>query len=75
MLNLILDINSSQLQKAKEEQIKFDKQKTHDKFKCKTNYIGYLGELVFNEYLKTTPHKFEWICYTKKGWDSPGLYN
>jgi len=71
MLNLILDINSSQLQKAKEEQIKFDKQKTHDKFKCKTNYIGYLGELVFNEYLKTTPYKFEWICYTKKGWDSP----
>ena len=71
MPNLILDISSSQLQKAKEEQIKFDSQKTHNKFKCKTNYIGYLGELVFNEYLKTTRHKFEWICYTKKGWDSP----
>jgi len=71
MPNLILDISNDQLNKAKEEQIKFDSQKTHNKFKCKTNYIGYLGELVFNEYLKTTPYKFEWICYTKKGWDSP----
>ena len=71
MLNLILDISSDQLQKAKDEQIKFDSQKTYNKFKCKTNYIGYLGELVFNEYLKTTPHNFEWVCYTKKSWDSP----
>jgi hypothetical protein len=71
MPNLILAISNDQLQKAKDEQIKFDRQKTHNKFKCKTNYIGYLGELVFNEYLKTTPHQFEWICYTKKAWDSP----
>ncbi len=71
MPNLILYINDSQVQKAKNEQKKFDSQKTYDKFKCKTNYIGYLGELVFNEYLKTTPHKFEWVCYTKKSWKNP----
>ena len=33
------------------------------------NIIPALKE--FNEYLKTTPHKFEWVCYTKKSWKNP----
>jgi hypothetical protein len=71
MPNLILDISINQLNRSKKEQAIFDSQKTHDKFKCKNNYIGYLGELVFNEYLKKTGLNYEWICYTKKNWDSP----
>ena len=70
MPNVVLRINPEQVDIAKREQEKFDLQKTHNKFKCKTNYIGYLGELIFNEYLKAIGIEYEWICFTKKGWDS-----
>ena len=36
-----LSITPEQIAWAKKEQAKFDAQKTHNKFKCSTNYIGF----------------------------------
>ena len=71
MTNLKLKISPELLKKSKNIQKKFDAQKTHDKFNCKTNYIGLLGEMVFNEYLKKIKAEFEWEEFVKKGWSKP----
>jgi len=72
MLNQIdIPISLNQISKAKLEQEKFDSQKTYNKFKCDTNYIGLLGEMVFNEFLKTKNYDFKWFEFTKQGWDDP----
>tara|TARA_R110000803_G_C11716339_1_gene287601 strand:- start:3 stop:482 length:480 start_codon:yes stop_codon:yes gene_type:complete len=72
MLNQIdIPIRLNQIRAAKLEQEKFDLQKTYDKFKCDTNYIGLLGEMVFNEFLKTKAYDFKWFEFTKQGWDDP----
>lgn len=66
-----LEILPHHIEQAKAEQAKFDAQKTHDKFTCNTNYIGYLGELVFNDYLKNKSIDYSWNTFTKQGWDEP----
>lgn len=71
MPNIELEIYPSQIKEAKQEQAKFDLQKTHNKFQCNTNYIGYLGELVFNNYLNNLGINFNWLNFTKQGWDEP----
>ena len=66
-----LPITLDQIKKAKLEQKKFDIQKTYDKFKCDNNYIGLLGEIIFNEFLKKKDYHFKWLDFTKQGWDEP----
>lgn len=71
MKELKLAITPAQVEEAKEKQAEFDAQKTYNKFVCKTNYIGLLGEMVFNDYLTSTGAKFEWVQFTKQGWNDP----
>lgn len=66
-----LEITPEDVEKAKWEQETFDAQKTHNKFACNTNYIGYLGEMIFNDYLQSTNHDYEWLQFTKQEWDDP----
>jgi hypothetical protein len=66
-----LSITPEQVAWAKKEQAKFDAQKTHNKFKCSTNYIGLLGEVVFDQFLKDYGIEYKWIKFTKKGWKDP----
>ena len=68
---IVLPITNYQINKSKDIQNKFNKQKIYDKFKCNNSYIGYLGEMVFNEYLMTTNKEFKWIEYNKKKYDEP----
>ena len=48
----------------------FDKQKTFNKFVCKNNYIGYLGELVLHRYLNECNIEHEWVPFIKQGTES-----
>jgi len=66
-----LPITLEQIKKAKLEQNKFDIQKTYDKFKCDNNYIGLLGEIIFNEFLKRKDYHFKWLDFIKQKWDEP----
>lgn len=71
MPNIVISVMPGEVEKAKKERDKFDLQKTYNKFKCTNNYIGYLGELVFSRWLKENKIDFEWIEFTKQGWNNP----
>lgn len=71
MGELRLNITEEQVEEAKQQQTIFDAQKTYNKFECKTNYIGLLGEMVFNDYLKNAGVDFEWVKFNKQGWNDP----
>ena len=64
-------IKQEEVEQAKKETAKFDAQKTYNKFKCNTNYIGLLGEMVMYRYLKETNIDHEWVTFNKKGWNEP----
>jgi hypothetical protein len=66
-----IPILPEEIVQAKETIAEFDCQKTFDKFKCKNNFIGVLGEIVFNRYLLSKNISFTWVDYVKQGWDSP----
>lgn len=70
---LNLTITPSQLQHARNKQKEFDSQKTYDKFKSSTNYIGYLGELVFNDYLESINciDDKKWMQFVTPDWTEP----
>lgn len=55
---------------AKEKTKEFDEQKTYDKFECKNNYIGLLGEMVFNRWLNEKNIKHEWVNFIKKDYNT-----
>ena len=63
MKELKLPISLEQLLSAKKQQKEFDAQKTYDKFKCDTNYIGLLGEMVLNDYLEAEGVDFKWVKF------------
>jgi len=71
MKEIKLPISLEQLLAAKKQQEEFDAQKTYNKFKCKTNYIGLLGEMVLNDYLTENDIDFEWVKFNKQGWNDP----
>jgi len=71
MRELKLPISLEQLLSAKKQQKEFDAQKTYDKFKCDTNYIGLLGEMVLNDYLEAEGVDFKWVKFNKQGWNDP----
>jgi len=66
-----IKIREDEIKLAKERTIEFDKIKTFNKFPCKNNYIGLLGEIVFNRYLTENKIEHEWIEFVKKGYKSP----
>ena len=63
MKELKLPISLEQLLAAKKQQQEFDAQKTYNKFKCDTNYVGLLGEMVLNDYLKEQGVDFKWVKF------------
>ena len=67
----IVEIDTNLLVLAKELMLEFDKQKTYDKFVCKHNYIGLLGEMIFDRYMRDNNVSCEWIPFVKKGCNQP----
>ena len=68
---MIIDVNQSMLERAKAEMKEFDEQKTHNKFVCAHNYIGLLGEMMYDEYLTSLGADYQWVEFCKKGWNQP----
>jgi len=66
-----IPIRSWEIDRAKILTEQFDKQKLSDKFKCDTNYIGVLGEIVLDRFLKERNANYTWIDFVKKGYDDP----
>lgn len=62
-----IKINPREVQLAKLRTKEFDKQKTYNKFVCKNNYIGYLGELVLDRWLTSEGIEHEWVPFIKQG--------
>jgi len=71
MKTITIKINESEVVEAKTKTAEFDKQKTHDKFVCKTNYIGLLGEMVLDRYFSEQNIEHEWVSFVKQGWNEP----
>lgn len=67
---ITIEIKQEEVEQAKKTMIEFDLQKTYDKFKCKSNYIGLLGEMVFDRYLTENNIKHTWSEFVKQGWNS-----
>lgn len=69
-MKMRIAIKQEEVEQAKKIMAEFDKQKTYNKFNCKTNYIGLLGEMVFNRHLNEQAIKHEWIDFVKQGWNT-----
>jgi hypothetical protein len=66
-----LTITGKELELAKDVTKEFDKIKTYNKFECKKNYIGFLGELKLHQYLTDKKVEHEWIKFLKQGYSEP----
>lgn len=55
-----IDVKPEEVEQAKRMAIEFDAVKHYEKFKCKNNYIGILGEIVFHRYLTEQGVDHEW---------------
>jgi len=71
LVNIEIDINPFEVLIAKKMIKEFDETKIFNKFVCKTNYIGLLGEIVFKRYLKEHNIEHEWIKFIKQNWNTP----
>jgi hypothetical protein len=67
MYMIIIPVLPEEIERAKTEIVEFDRLKGYDKFICKTNYIGLLGEMVFDRYLTEQGIEHTWIQFTKEG--------
>jgi len=68
---LLINIKPEEVLEAKEKIKEFDAQKTYNKFKCNNNFIGLLGEIVFDRYLTEQNIKHEWVGFIKKDYNQP----
>jgi len=68
---IIILISPEEVIEAKRLTEQFDKQKSYNKFECKHNYIGVLGELVLHRYLKEQCITHTWVEFLKDSWDKP----
>jgi len=68
---MIIKIKEEEIKQAKEQIKEFDKIKIYNKFPCKNNYIGILGEIVFNRYLNERNIAHKWVKFVKKGYNTP----
>jgi len=71
METIKIAIKQEEVEQAKKETAEFNAQKTYNKFKCNTNYIGLLGEMVYDRYLTEQKVEHEWVTFNKKGWNEP----
>lgn len=68
---IILKITEQDINEAKETIAKFDSNKVYNKFKCKNNYIGVLGEILFHKYLMTNDIPHKWVEFIKESSSEP----
>jgi len=68
---ITIKINQEEVDESKRLTKVFDSVKTYEKFVCKTNYIGILGEMVFNRYLNEQHIEHYWHKFIKQGWNKP----
>jgi len=68
---ITLPIFESEKQYAIDCTVKFDKQKVHNKFYCSTNWIGFLGELIFDKYLTKKQVYHIWNKFIKEDYKQP----
>jgi hypothetical protein len=68
---LTIEVSDEQLHQAMRTQKEFDAQKTHDKLSAGSNYVGYLGEMVFNQHLENINTPKEWKQYVTPSWEDP----
>lgn len=66
-----LPIFQREIELAKSKTSQFDSQKVHDKFKCNNNYIGYLGEYLFDKYLTYKRIYHKWFQFVKQDMNTP----
>lgn len=66
-----LPIFQREIELAKSKTSQFDSQKVHDKFKCNNNYIGYLGEYLFDKYLTYKRIYHKWFQFVKQDYGQP----
>ena len=62
---MIISIRPEELELAIKTTKEFDKLKTYNKFVCKNNYIGVLGEIVFDRFLSEHGVEHKWIDFIK----------
>lgn len=68
---ITLPIFDNEIELAKKITSQFDSQKTHNKFKCETNWLGYLGELIISKYFKYRNIDYNWINFVKQDYGQP----
>ena len=71
---MLIKIKPEEVKLAKELIEEFDAQKTHNKFNCKTNYVGILGEIVFDRHLTEQGIEHSWVKFIKKPSDMPDFF-
>jgi len=70
---ITIPISQDEIEQAKTITKEFDSIKGHNKFVCSNNYIGVLGEIVLNRYMKYNNIEHEWVqfMYKDKGYNDP----
>lgn len=68
---MLIAIKPEEVVLAKQITTEFDKQKTYDKFQCNTNYVGVLGEIVFDRFLNEQEIYHTWVKFIKKDPNKP----
>jgi hypothetical protein len=68
---LVIKVRETELVEAKRLRTVFDENKSYDKIKCANNYIGVLGEIVFDRYLSEQGIEHTWIPFVKDSCEEP----
>lgn len=63
-----LPISPEDLEHAKSFISSFDQIKTAEKMKCNSNYLGPLGEMLFDRLLRQEEIPCEWVGFVKQGY-------
>jgi len=66
-----IQIPKGYINHAKKLTEEFDSQKTWDKYKCNNNYLGYLGEKMFHEWMDKMKIPHIWKQFMKQATDEP----
>lgn len=61
-----LDVSAIDIAVAKAVIETFDSKKTYNKIRCTNNYIGALGEILFNKYLSKRTKNYVWKSFIKE---------
>lgn len=64
-----VSIKPEEITQAHKESDELDAIKTYEKFNCKNNFIGRLGEIVFERFLHDNQIPHITVSFVKKGWE------